>query len=368
MTRNGDALPARDERAVSRVLFLSHTHPYGPFRVGSHHYARTLARQGATVVHLSTPISVAHRITGRVDRVVASEVPRGPSVDAEGVTHIVPRTVLPRPFGNFRVAAELSRNEIEPDFDYVFIDQPLLWDRSVRSAARRLIYRPTDLYPTGVKAKAQSQIISAADGIIATSAGVLRGLGSTNVPAIVLENGVDADRFLPTVCGTRPAVCVYVGALDARFDWDQVSAWARDNPTVRFIIAGPRPSPQPVTPDNMELLGTVDYSDLPLLLHSARVGLLPLSDDPLNSARSPMKLFEYLAAGLTVLARETPTIQPDPAVGLFTYSHRDDAAAALSRALMFDSSDDAGVRRAATESWKAKTDTLLEFVDGLPLR
>ncbi len=46
-----------------RILFLSHTHAFGPFRVGSHHYARTLARGGAEVVHLSTPLSPAHRAT-----------------------------------------------------------------------------------------------------------------------------------------------------------------------------------------------------------------------------------------------------------------------------------------------------------------
>src|SRR5690606_11227582 len=61
-----------------RILFLSHSHSFGPFRVGSHHLARTLAQRGAEVVHLSTPISVAHRVTGRVSASAVAEVPAGP--------------------------------------------------------------------------------------------------------------------------------------------------------------------------------------------------------------------------------------------------------------------------------------------------
>ena len=43
-----------------RILFVSHTDPFGPFRIGSHHLAAALARAGHDVTHLSTPISVAH--------------------------------------------------------------------------------------------------------------------------------------------------------------------------------------------------------------------------------------------------------------------------------------------------------------------
>lgn len=345
-----------------RILFLSHTHAFGPFRVGSHHYARSFARSGAEVVHLSTPISLAHRVTGRVSLESMAAVPRGPTRDIEGVTHLVPRTLLPRPFGQFRVTAELKRNQINPAFDAVLIDQPLLWDSSVRGMSRRLVYRPTDLYPSGVKAEAQRRIVHAADGVVATSGGVLEGLGTIAAPAVVLENGVDSERFSPEVSGERPPVCVYVGALDARFDWHQLHAWARLNPTVRFVIAGPFPASPPGMPDNVELIGPVPHDALPGLLHRSRVGLLPFSDNPLNAARSPMKLYEYLAAGLAVVARETPVLQADPDAGLHTYSDPSGATTALERALASRYANLAGMRRAATESWDAKADQLLSFI------
>lgn len=350
-----------------RILFLSHSHAFGPFRVGSHHLARTLAQRGAEVVHLSTPISVAHRVTGRVSASAVAGVPAGPDRDADGVTHLVPRTALPRPYGRFRVARELAHHGIRSPFDTVFIDQPLLWDDSVRALSPRLVYRPTDLYPAGLKQRLQQEILAAADGVVATSAEVLRGLGTLDMPTLVLENGVDAARFTPAAAAdARPAVCVYVGALDERFDWSRVASWARAYPDVRFVIAGPAATPPVTMPANVELLGPVAYDSLPALLHSARVGLLPLSDDPLNAGRSPMKRYEYLAAGLAVVARETPVIGGDADAGLFTYTDATAADDALRRALAHPSPNAEGMRRAAVESWDAKADALTAFVRGLP--
>ena len=175
----------------ARVLFLSHTHVFSDFRVGSHHYARELARLGADVVHLSTPISLAHRLTGRIPRAVSTAVPRHAHRDDDGVTHLVPRTALPRPWGTFRVARALTRARIEPRFDAVLIDQPLLWDDSVRGLSDTLVYRPTDLYPDGLKHTLQDRILASADAVVATSGAVLRGLGHLTLPSLVIENGVD---------------------------------------------------------------------------------------------------------------------------------------------------------------------------------
>ncbi|WP_394278582.1 glycosyltransferase, partial [Microbacterium sp.] len=297
-------------------------------------------------------------------RAAAAALPRGPHRDTDGVTHLIPRTLLPRPYGRFRVARELTRHGIRPAFDAVLIDQPLLWDDSVRGLSPRLVYRPTDLYPAGVKADLQRRVVAAADGMLATSTEVLRGLGPLTIPGLVLENGVDAARFAGSAAA-RPAVCVYVGALDKRFDWAQLDAWARAHADVRFVVAGPAAAPAVALPGNVELLGAVPYDRLPALLQSARVGLLPLSDDPLNAGRSPMKRYEYLAAGLAVVSRETPGIRSEESAGLFAYDDPDAAARALERALAFTSPNTAGVARAAAESWEAKTDALWAFVRGL---
>lgn len=348
---------------TGRVLLLAHSHVFGPFRVGSHHLARALTRRGFDVVHLSTPVSTAHRLTGRVDHATLRALPSGP-VRIDGVLHHVPRTVLPRPFGPFRVRDELTRRGIDTAFDAVLLDQPLLWDDSIRSLAPRLVYRPTDLYPDGRKAELQRAVLAQADAVVATSDEVRRRLGDTGLPTLVLPNGVDIARFTAAADDApRPDVCVYVGALDGRFDWARLTAWAAALPAVRFRVAGPDPSPSAPLPANVELLGAVPYDQLPSLLHGARVGLLPLSEDPLNAGRSPMKRYEYLAAGLAVVSRETPELRPDPAAGLFTYRGDTDGETALRAALAHPSPNAAGSARARTESWDAKAEELLAFLD-----
>jgi teichuronic acid biosynthesis glycosyltransferase TuaH len=350
-----------------RILFLSHSHVFGDFRVGSHHYARELAHLDVEVVHLSTPLSLAHRVTGRVSRAAADAVPTRPFRDDDGVTHVVPRTLLPRPWGRFRVRGFLERLGIGTLFDAVLIDQPLLWDDSVRGLADTLIYRPTDLYPDGVKRSLQTRIVAASDAVVATSGAVLRDLGRLTIPSLVIENGVDLAAFPAPAADAeaRPAACVYVGALDSRFDWDRMRSWAGRNPGIRFIIAGPDPAPPVPLPDNVELRGAVHYADLPDLLQGARVGLLPLSDDPSNAGRSPMKLHEYLAAGLAVVSRETPGIGQDPDAGIYVYDSPERADAALAAALRHPSPNIAGRRVAENHTWTAKTRELTTFVSGL---
>lgn len=351
----------------ARVLFLSHTHVFGPFRVGSHHYARELAHLDAEVIHLSTPISLAHRITRRVPRTLASAVPRHPFRDEDGVTHLVPRTVLPRPWGTFRVARALNSAGIDRPFDAVVIDQPLLWDDSVRGLSDTLVYRPTDLYPGGLKRTLQDRILASADAVVATSGAVLHDLGPLSLPSVVIENGVDLTAFADpsTDAAERPSVCVYVGALDSRFDWQQLHAWADAHPEIRFVVAGPHPAPPVPLPATVELAGSVPYSDLPAFLRSARVGLLPLSDDPSNAGRSPMKLHEYLAAGLAVVSRETPGIRSDTTAGVFTYGGSVDADAALTAALRHPTPNLPGRRAAENHTWATKASELATFLTGL---
>lgn len=352
---------------IPRVLFLSHSHKFGAFRVGSHHYAREWSKLGAEVVHLSTPISSVHRVTGRVSTASARSIPSRPFTDTEGVTHVVPRTVLPRPLGAFRVRRALEHAGIAPRFDAVLIDQPLLWDDSVRDLSDRLVYRPTDLYPGGVKRRLQSEIIAHADAVVATSAHVLHDLDALRLPSLVIENGVDFAHFADgeADAATRPLACVYVGALDARFDWDRVIAWATDHPGIRFTIAGPGAHVPNALPSNIDALGAVPYEELPGLLRGARVGLLPLSDDPSNAGRSPMKLHEYLAAGLAVVTRETPGLRSDRNAGIFAYVSDSTADAALADALAHAAPNEAGRQLAERHAGTEKARELAGFVGGL---
>lgn len=61
--------------------------------------------------------------------------------------------------------------------------------------------------------------------------------------------------------------------------------------------------------DNILLLGERDYEDLPSLCRYADVGIIPFVDSELTAACNPLKLYEYLAAGLAVVSTDIPEVR-----------------------------------------------------------
>jgi teichuronic acid biosynthesis glycosyltransferase TuaH len=350
------------EQRPLTIVFVSHTDAFGTFRVGSHHLARELARMGHRVLHLSTPVSLVHRVLrrGEASREEASR--RGLIQDADGVSHLVPRTVLPAGIGGLPYARIFERVFGERRVDLVLVDQPTLWTRRLRHLARTLVYRPTDLYETGVKARFQRKAVRAADAVVATSAAVLNALPiPADVPAMSLPNGVELDRFAPAVDAPREDRAVYVGALDDRFDWAAVRSMATAAPSWTFDVYGPGRAPAEPLPGNVALRGTISYDEVPAVLGTARIGVLPLSDAPVNRGRSPMKLYEYLASGLAVITRETEVLVDRPQLGVFGYGSARDAGEAMTSAIAAETPNRPGMEAAGEEGWPGKARRLLDF-------
>ncbi|RWZ46604.1 glycosyltransferase [Labedella phragmitis] len=345
------------------ILFLSHSNVFEHFKVGSHHYAAELARRGHDVFHVSTPISLIHRILGRAGSASIDAVKRGWMTDENNVHHLVPSSIIPAGLVA-GTANRIIRSLPEGQFDLTFVDQPLLWSSEVRTASRTLVYRPTDIYDEGRKRRLQDEAIAQADGVVATSDEVLRRLGlSESRPSLVLPNGVDLRNFAVQT-GTRRDVAVYVGALDSRFEWNDVRFLADCFPLWRFEIYGPTGNEPADLPANIQLKGAVDYDDLNAVFSASRIGLLPLTDVPVNAGRSPMKLYEYLAGGLGVLSTSTPTIQENDAVGLLTYTSQDELHTKFAM-LAVAAPNPAGKSLAVANSWDAKADQLLRFAESL---
>lgn len=348
------------------IMFVSHTDAFGTFRVGSHHLARELSKLGHRVLHVSTPVSLAHRLLrrGEPTREVASR--QGQILDRDGVTHLVPRTVFPAGFSHLPYRRIVSDVFGQSGVDIVFLDQPTLWSPELRQVTTRLVYRPTDLYETGKKARLQRTILDQADSAVATSDEVLARLPlRTATPSMSLPNGVELGRFTDNkVNGERPHRAIYVGALDNRFDWDVLRSMALKARDWAFEIYGPGEAPAAPLPSNVTLHGVIPYDRLPGVLQTARIGLLPLSAAPVNQGRSPMKLFEYLAAGLAVVTRETPVIRARPEIGLFTYASEDTAISAFNAAARTPVPNAAGASNAAREDWAGKALELIEFAWG----
>jgi teichuronic acid biosynthesis glycosyltransferase TuaH len=345
-----------------RVIFLSHTHSRGIFRVGSHHLAREFSALGYKVAHVSTPYSSAHALLKKGAEGRREQANEPPFVDDEGVLQVVPRTILPAQFAGSRYLSRVLTQHGFLTSDYMLIDQPLMVSSGVKAFARTTVYRPTDLYVDGVAAQKQRLALSLADGVVATSAEVLRALEvPQDTPSTFIPNGVELARFSSSTTEERDGA-IYVGALDDRFDWDAIRVFAQAAPQSSISLVGPVVSAVPPLPDNVKIVGPVPYDDVPRLLAGARLGLLPFSNAVSNRGRSPMKLYEYLASGLFVISRETPVISSYELPGVHTYTNPSDAIDMFSSIIARSGVNADGAASAREQDWSTKALELEAFL------
>jgi teichuronic acid biosynthesis glycosyltransferase TuaH len=206
-----------------------------------------------------------------------------------------------------------------------------------------------------------------ADAVITTCDPVLLSLPDRfrHVPHLRLVNGVATAEFDSVSRPKERTGAVYVGAIDERFDWSSVIAMARAVPSESIDLYGPVIRREPETlPANLRLRGPIAHDRVPDSLVAARVGLLPFSDHPWNAGRNPIKLFEYLAAGLNVVAGGLPQLASLEVPGLHSYQTPDGAGALLAEALGRPENRP-GISRALQEDWSIKADSLMAFLDRL---
>jgi glycosyltransferase involved in cell wall biosynthesis len=149
--------------------------------------------------------------------------------------------------------------------------------------------------------------------------------------------------------GVRPARLIYVGQL---YPWKGVDLTLRALallPACELTIVGGLPddpqrgrlerlAAQLGVAERLYFTGPRPYREVPALLAQADVALLPLADGVVARCfTSPLKLFDYLAAGLPIVAVDFPTIREvlrDGENGLIVPSDDPVAMAAAVRRLL----------------------------------
>jgi len=157
----------------------------------------------------------------------------------------------------------------------------------------------------------ESELISKADILIATSHKLFDYLKSFHRPLYLLPHGVDLEFFSSLPAEEHPKLrniprprVGYYGLFDERSDVDLLKKVARSLPNVSFVITGP--TEIDITPlekiRNFYFTGSVPYNELPAILAGWNICMMPYKVNELTNAIQPLKLKEYLATGKPVIS------------------------------------------------------------------
>ena len=189
------------------------------------------------------------------------------------------------------------------------------WARSVTFYATDnwTAYSPLS-HQTDALAEAFDRISERAYGVVTVSQPIVERIAPAG-PSLVLPNGIEPDDWQGGAAPApswfeslpRPRV-VYMGTVDDRLDVDAILAVADslEEGTVVLIGAreGTRVDPALTGHPRVSTHAPVPRDQVPAILRAADVGIVPHVRTPLTEGMSPLKLYEYLAAGLPVIATD----------------------------------------------------------------
>ena len=166
---------------------------------------------------------------------------------------------------------------------------------------------------------------------------------------------------------------VFTGAIVAsKLDIPLIVELARARPQWSFALVGPVGLGDPGTDisplddePNIHLLGHRSYAELPNVLRAADAGLIPYAINELTKSIFPMKVYEYLAAGLPVVTTPLPAIAE---VGEIATAPDAAAIASLLDEVLAHNTPELQLERshaAASHSWDARLQEIATTIEGL---
>ena len=193
-----------------------------------------------------------------------------------------------------------------------------------------------------------------------------------------IPSGVDVEHFAqvldpklpphPAIAAIPHPIAGYVGNINNKVDIPLLVAATAHLPDWQFVFIG-RPyvekadlRPLQAQP-NVHLLGCFTFEKVPSLVKGMDVCLLPYADTEFARYRSPLKLYEYLAAGKPIVSTKHPEVREFSA-WVEIASTPEDFAAAVVRVREEDSLEKRRCRAQLSRqhSWDHRVDEMEQIV------
>jgi len=168
--------------------------------------------------------------------------------------------------------------------------------------------------------RAERELLKVADLVLTSSELLWRERRQENPRTFLIQHGVDVDHFaraldpglpIPADVGELPRPIIgYVGLIADYVDLELMAQAARMRPRWSFVLVGGSVTDLGALRGlpNVYVLGRRSYDSLPAYCRAFDVGVIPFRMNALTVRANPLKLREYLAAGLPVVSTPLPEV------------------------------------------------------------
>lgn len=291
-----------------------------------------------------------------------------------------------------RLNGALVAQLLRPLLRQLAFDHPILWLYQPEHAPllgrfgeTAVVYHCIDEFTVGtsgrkraVIAQLEQTLLQRADVVFANSPPTYDAKRPFNPHTYRIPSGVDVAHFAQALradFAVHPAIAAlpaprlgYIGNINERLDYALLTHLAQAYPQASLVLVG---DTYPWTMDapplrrlqalaNVHFLGKFPFAEMPAIVKGMDVCLLPYVLSEHAYFRSPLKLYEYLAAGKPVVATANPEVLE---LADWVYLADDGAAwaTAVARALAEDTPTQQQARSAFAQnhSWSRRVDEML---------